>query len=103
MRSVTDSSFEHDVLGAAKPVVVDFWAPWCGPCKAVTRALEELAGETDELDFVMLDIDDNPAVASRYDVLSIPTVILFAEGAPAETVIGARPAAHFRRTFERFL
>jgi thioredoxin 1 len=103
MRSVTDSSFEHDVLGAAKPVVVDFWAPWCGPCKAVTRALEELAGETDELDFVMVDIDDNPAVASRYDVLSIPTVILFAEGAPAETVIGARPAAHFRRTFERFL
>jgi thioredoxin 1 len=69
----------------------------------VTRALEELAGETDELDFVMVDIDDNPAVASRYDVLSIPTVILFAEGAPAETVIGARPAAHFRRTFERFL
>jgi thioredoxin 1 len=103
MRSVTDSSFEHDVLGAAKPVVVDFWAPWCGPCKAVTRALEELAGETDELDFVMVDIDDNPAVASRYDVLSIPTVILFADGAPAETVIGARPAAHFRRTFERFL
>jgi thioredoxin 1 len=103
MRSVTDSSFEHDVLRAAKPVVVDFWAPWCGPCKAVTRALEELAGETDELDFVMVDIDDNPAVASRYDVLSIPTVILFAEGAPAETVIGARPAAHFRRAFERFL
>jgi thioredoxin 1 len=103
MRSVTDSSFEHDVLRAAKPVVVDFWAPWCGPCKAVTRALAELAGETDELDFVMVDIDDNPAVASRYDVLSIPTVILFAEGAPAETVIGARPAAHFRRAFERFL
>jgi thioredoxin 1 len=103
MRSVTDSSFEHDVLRAAKPVVVDFWAPWCGPCKAVTRALAELAGETDELDFVMVDIDDNPAVASRYDVLSIPTVILFADGAPAETVIGARPAAHFRRTFERFL
>jgi thioredoxin 1 len=103
MRSVTDSSFEHDVLRAAKPVVVDFWAPWCGPCKAVTRALAELAGETDELDFVMVDIDDNPAVASRYDVLSIPTVILFAEGAPAETVIGVRPAAHFRRAFERFL
>jgi thioredoxin 1 len=103
MRSVTDSSFEEDVLQAGKPVVVDFWAPWCGPCKAVTRALEEIADETGELEFVMVDIDENPSVAARYDVLSIPTVILFAEGLPAETVIGARPAAHFRRTFERFL
>jgi thioredoxin 1 len=103
VRAVTDASFEQDVLQAARPVVVDFWAPWCGPCKAVTRALEELAGETDELEFVMLDIEENPVAASRYDVFSIPTVILFAEGLPAETVIGARPAAHFRRSFERFL
>jgi len=103
VEAVTDASFEQEVLRAGKPVVVDFWAPWCGPCKAVTRALEELAGETDGLEFVMLDIDDNPMTASRYDVLSIPTVILFAEGLPAETVIGARPAAHFRRSFERFL
>ena len=103
MRAVTDASFEQDVLQAARPVVVDFWAPWCGPCKAVTRALEELAGEIDEVEFVMLDIDDNPSTAAKYDVLSIPTVILFAEGLPAETVIGARPAAYFRRTFERYL
>jgi len=103
VEAVTDASFEQEVLRAGKPVVVDFWAPWCGPCKAVTRALEELAGETDGLEFVMLDIDDNPVTAARYDVLSIPTVILFAEGLPAETVIGARPAAHFRRSFERFL
>ena len=103
MEAVTDASFEAEVLRAEKPVVVDFWAPWCGPCKAVTRALEDLAGETDALEFVMLDIDENPSTAARYDVLSIPTVILFAEGLPAETVIGARPAAHFRRSFERFL
>jgi len=103
MRSVTDTTFREDVLEAARPVVVDFWAPWCGPCKNVTRALEELAGETDDVEFVMLDIDDNPSTAARYDVLSIPTVILFAEGLPAETVIGARPAAHFRRSFERYL
>ena len=103
MRSVTDATFREDVLEAARPVVVDFWAPWCGPCKNVTRALEELAGETDDVEFVMLDIDDNPSTAARYDVLSIPTVILFAEGLPAETVIGARPAAHFRRLFERYL
>jgi thioredoxin 1 len=103
MRSVTDASFREDVLEAGRPVVVDFWAPWCGPCKNVTRVLEELAGETEDVEFVMLDIDDNPSTAAKYDVLSIPTVILFAEGLPAETVIGARPAAHFRRSFERFL
>jgi len=103
MRAVTDETFRKDVLEAARPVVVDFWAPWCAPCKNVTRALEELAVETDDVEFVMLDIDDNPSTAARYDVLSIPTVILFAEGLPAETVIGARPAAHFRRLFERYL
>ena len=103
MRAVTDASFREDVLEVDRPVVVDFWAPWCGPCKNVTRVLEELAGETHRVDFVMLDIDDNPSTAARYDVLSIPTVILFAGGAPAETVIGARPASHFRRTFERYL
>ena len=103
MRDVTDASFRKDVLEADRPVVVDFWAPWCGPCMNVTRVLEELAGETDRVDFVMFDIDDNPATAAKYDVFSIPTVILFAEGLPAETVIGARPAAHFRRTFERYL
>ncbi len=103
MREVTDASFEADVLQAERPVAVDFWAPWCGPCKAVTRALEELAGETDRIEFMKFDIDANPIVASRYDVLSIPTVILFAGGEPSETVIGARPAAHFRRVFEKFL
>ena len=103
MRDVTDASFEQDVLQAGKPVVVDFWAPWCGPCKAVTRALEELAGETDGARVRDARHRRQPVTASRYDVLSIPTVILFAEGLPAETVIGARPAAHFRRSFERFL
>jgi thioredoxin 1 len=103
VRDVTDASFEVDVLRAATPVVVDFWAPWCGPCRAVTKALEELSGETEAVEFVKLDIDANPVVASRYEVLSIPTVILFDGGVPAETVIGARPAAHFRRTFEPYL
>ena len=69
----------------------------------VDKRLEELADETDRVDFVTFDIDDNPATAAKYDVFSIPTVILFAGGAPAETVIGARPASHFRRTFERYL
>ena len=103
MRDVTDASFEQDVLHAAKPVVVDFWAPWCGPCKAVTPVLEQIAGETEKVEFVKLNIDDNPATASRYDVLSIPTVILFAGGEPKETLIGARPAGHFRNAFESYL
>jgi len=103
MREVTDASFEQDVLNAGRPVVVDFWAPWCGPCRAVTPVLEQLAGETAKVEFVKLDIDENPVSASRYDVLSIPTVILFAGGAAAETVVGARPADAFRRAFARYL
>ena len=103
MRDVTDASFEHDVLHADKPVVVDFWAPWCGPCKAVTPVLEQIATETQKVEFVKMNIDDNPAAASRYDVLSIPTVILFDGGEPRETLIGARPASHFRNAFEPYL
>jgi thioredoxin 1 len=103
MRDVTDASFDEDVLKAGRPVAVDFWAPWCGPCKAVTSVLEQLAAESEGIEFVKLDIDANPVTASRYDVLSIPTVILFHEGLPSETVIGSRPAAHFRRAFEPYL
>ena len=103
MRDVSDASFEQDVLQAGKPVVVDFWAPWCGPCRAVTPVLEQIAGETEKVEFVKLNIDNNPVTASRYDVLSIPTVILFAGGEPKETLVGARPAGHFRSAFESYL
>jgi len=103
MRDVTDATFEQDVLQAGKPVVVDFWAPWCGPCRAVTPALEQIAGETEKVEFVKLNIDDNPVTASRYDVLSIPTVILFDGGEPRETLVGARPPGHFRNAFESYL
>jgi thioredoxin 1 len=103
VRDVTDTSFEENVLNAGKPVVVDFWAPWCGPCRAVHPILEQLAGETDAVDFVKLDIDENPVNASRYDVLSIPTVILFAEGEARAIVVGARSAKHFREAFAGYL
>jgi thioredoxin 1 len=98
MRAVTDASFTDDVLASEQPVVVDFWAPWCGPCKAVEPILEQLG-----VDAVKLDIDENPEVAAKYDVLSIPTVILFAGGEPRETVIGARSRAHYERAFESYL
>jgi thioredoxin 1 len=103
MKDVTDSSFDTEVLGAERPVVVDFWAPWCGPCRAIAPALEELAGETDRVEFVKLDIDENPGAAARYGVLSIPTVILFANGEARETVIGARPKKHFAQAFASYL
>jgi thioredoxin 1 len=98
MREVTDTTFADEVLAAGHPVVVDFWAPWCGPCKAIEPALAELP-----LEVVKLDIDANPATAARYGVLSIPTVILFADGEPRETVYGARPKKHFEKAFARYL
>jgi len=83
-------------------VVVDFWAPWCGPCKAIEPALDELAGTTGSVEFVKLDIDENPRTATTYGVLSLPTVMLFAGGKPRETVYGARPKKHFEKTFSPY-
>ncbi len=102
MRSVTDETFERDVLRAGKPVVVDFWAPWCGPCKAIEPALDELAETTDKVEFVKLDIDENPRTANAYGVLSLPTVMLFEGGELRETVYGARPKKHFEKTFSPY-
>ena len=102
MRSVTDESFERDVLQSGKAVVVDFWAPWCGPCKAIEPALDELAESTENVEFVKLDIDENPRTADTYGVLSLPTVMLFEGGELRETVYGARPKKHFEKTFSPY-
>jgi thioredoxin 1 len=101
---VTDASFEENVLKADRPVVVDFWAPWCGPCRVVSPIIDDLAGQHgDRVSFLKLNVDDNPATASRYNVLSIPTVILFDCGEPQETVIGARSKNHYESAWQRWL
>ena len=104
MLTVTDETFDERVLKATGPVVVDFWAPWCHPCDAVTRVLEDLeAGSSSRVAFTKLDIDTSPAIAGRYDVLSIPTVIVFDGGEPRATITGARPRKHFERMLAPWL
>jgi thioredoxin 1 len=88
---VSDTNFQSEVLDSGEPVLVDFWAPWCGPCRVVHPILEEMASERDDVRIVSLNIDDNQQTAARYDVLSIPTLILFKDGAEAKRIIGARP------------
>jgi thioredoxin 1 len=90
--AVTESSFEQEVIQSDKPVIVDFWAEWCGPCHAVSPVLDRIADErADELKLVKVNIDEQPALAQRYGVVSIPTMILFRDGEPAASAIGAHP------------
>jgi thioredoxin 1 len=100
---VTDETFERDVLHADVPIVLDFWAPWCGPCKAVEPILQELADVfRGKVEFAKLNIDENPLTAARYDVLSIPTTIVFDSGEARETLVGARPRKHYERALGTF-
>ena len=104
MVEVTDATFASDVLEADRPVVVDFWAPWCGPCTAVGRALEELETVHGErVGFVKVNIDEHPLNAADQGVLSLPTVILFHGGTARRTVVGARSRGHFEKQFADWL
>ena len=104
MREITDETFEAEVLQADKPVVIDFWAPWCGPCKAVEPILADLAEEhASRIEFAKMNIDEHPLAASRYGVLSIPTAILFEGGEARESVVGARSRSHYERVWAPWL
>ena len=100
-KSVTDASFQEDVLGSDKPVLVDFWAEWCGPCRMIAPALEEISNELGErVTVAKLNIDDNPEAPARYGVRGIPTMILFKDGEVAATKVGAAPKTQLQSWLE---
>ena len=96
INEVTDSNFQAEVIEADKPVLVDFWAPWCGPCRIVAPHLEELAGERDDLTIVKLNVDDNPQTAATYNVMSIPTLLLFKHGQIIADRVGYSDGQHLQ-------
>ncbi|WP_380277624.1 thioredoxin [Kitasatospora purpeofusca] len=98
---VTDATFDADVIKSDKPVLVDFWAEWCGPCRQVAPVLEEIAAdESDKLTIAKLDVDANQQTAAAYNVISIPTLILFKNGEPVKQITGARPKAALLRELD---
>jgi thioredoxin 1 len=103
-KAATDASFEADVLKNDKPVVVDYWAEWCGPCKMVAPVLEQIADEHGEkIDVIKLNIDENPATAAKYGIMAIPTMNVFKGGEVVKQIVGAKPKAALLRELAEFI
>jgi thioredoxin 1 len=100
INEVTDTNFAAEVLEASTAVLVDFWAPWCGPCRIVAPHLEELNDARDDLIVVKLNVDENPETAAKYGIMSIPTLIVFRNGQPAKQIVGALPKARLQQEIE---
>jgi thioredoxin 1 len=100
-KDVTDANFDQEVIQAAKPVLVDFWAPWCGPCRMVAPVVEELADEyAGKVEFAKLNTDDNPQTAVKYGIRSIPTLLVFKGGEPVGQIVGFRPKSDLKKRLD---